>query len=85
MVMDLPKSNAHRRATGDYPYGLSAREWDVYCLILTGIRNKDIGEKLFISEKTVKFHCTSIYRKLKVRGKVEILASSVDSPFGKRQ
>ena len=37
-----------------------------------GLSNKEIGEKLFICEKTVKFHSTFIYKKLKVKSKTKL-------------
>lgn len=45
---------------------LSARERDVVRLILQGISNKGIASKLYISERTVKSHLTSIFKKLHV-------------------
>lgn len=55
-------------------YNLSPREWDVYCLVMTGIYNHLIAEKLFISPKTVKFHLTSIFKKCGVKNKQELMA-----------
>lgn len=45
---------------------LSARESEVLELIAEGLNNKEIGEKLLISEKTVKNHISSIFRKLNI-------------------
>ena len=43
---------------------LTRREYEVLLLIAEGLSNKDISEKLVISEKTVKNHVSSILRKL---------------------
>lgn len=43
---------------------LTKREYEVLLLIAEGLSNKDISEKLIISEKTVKNHVSSILRKL---------------------
>ncbi|AHM56287.1 transcriptional regulatory protein DegU [Peptoclostridium acidaminophilum DSM 3953] len=43
---------------------LTKREYEVLLLIAEGLSNKDISEKLVISEKTVKNHVSSILRKL---------------------
>jgi LuxR family transcriptional regulator, maltose regulon positive regulatory protein len=43
---------------------LSDRELDVLRLVATGLANRDIGRRLFISEKTVKKHLSNILGKL---------------------
>lgn len=44
--------------------GLSMREAEVAEAICLGLRNKEIAIKLFVTEKTVKFHLTNIYKKM---------------------
>lgn len=51
--------------------GLSNRELEVVSLISKGMKNKEIGERLFISEYTVENHLRSIYRKLNVKNRTE--------------
>jgi diguanylate cyclase (GGDEF)-like protein len=55
-------------------YSISSREMDVFHLIITGLSNKDISEKLFISEHTVKNHITHILQKLNVTDRVQAIA-----------
>lgn len=50
---------------------LSRREYEVLVLLSEGYNNKDIGKELFISEKTVKNHITSIFKKLEVNDRVQ--------------
>jgi DNA-binding NarL/FixJ family response regulator len=50
---------------------LTEREKEVLALIARGEPNKNIAHKLFISEKTVKNHITSIFRKLKVEDRTQ--------------
>ena len=45
---------------------LSQRELEVLTRIVSGLKDRDIGEALHISEHTVRSHIKSIYRKLKV-------------------
>jgi DNA-binding CsgD family transcriptional regulator len=53
---------------------LSAREKEVLPLMLEGLSNEDIAERLFISPHTVKNHVTSIFRKARVANRYELLA-----------
>jgi DNA-binding NarL/FixJ family response regulator len=51
---------------------LTKREIEIVRMVATGLRNKQIGEKLVISEGTVKMHLHSIYEKLGISGRVEL-------------
>ncbi len=53
--------------------GLSTRERDVLILICQGMKNKIIADKLFISETTVRHHLTSIFEKLNVTSRLELV------------
>lgn len=55
-------------------YGLSQRESDLMRLILGGNTNKEIAEKLFISENTVKFHVRNLLRKTDCKKRSELLS-----------
>ena len=52
---------------------LTAREREVITLIGQGLRNRQIAERLFISEVTVRHHLTSIYTKLGVSDRLELV------------
>lgn len=51
---------------------LTARELEIVRLVASGLRNKQIGDKLSITEGTVKIHLHAIYQKLGVSGRVEL-------------
>lgn len=51
---------------------LSKREQDVAHLICEGVSNKRIASTLFISERTVKAHLTSIFNKLNVTNRLHL-------------
>ncbi len=53
--------------------GLSTREREVLVLICQGMKNKIIADKLFISETTVRHHLTSIFEKLSVTSRLELV------------
>ena len=54
---------------------LSRRELQVAMKIMEGLPNKLIARELFISERTVKFHCANIYRKLDIRNRACLMAA----------
>jgi len=56
-------------------FGLSKREQQVLQLICQGFMNRDIGERLFISEYTVKDHVKKIMKKMGVGTRSEIMAA----------
>lgn len=63
-----------RRAVGmrEVQQVLSPREQDVVRMVASGLRNKEIAQKLSITEGTVKFYLHAIYEKLEVHGRVEL-------------
>lgn len=50
---------------------LTKREYEVLTLIAEGLNNRDIADKLFISEKTVKNHVSNIFKKIKVNDRIQ--------------
>jgi DNA-binding NarL/FixJ family response regulator len=56
---------------------LTAREVEVLRHIADGNRNRDIAERLFISEDTVKAHITHIMEKLGANDRTQAVAIAV--------
>ncbi len=54
-------------------YNLSLREKEILQTLVLGIRNKDIADRLYISEKTVKTHINRIFKKLGVDSRVKAI------------
>src|SRR5439155_24158948 len=52
---------------------LTTQELEVIAALGEGRRNKEIGERLFISENTVRHYFTSIYDKLDVTDRLELI------------
>lgn len=52
---------------------LTAREMEIYELLLQNHTNKEIGNKLFISQPTVKSHVSSILRKLGLSNRTQLV------------
>jgi len=61
--------------------GLTSRELEVVHLIATGLRNKEIGAKLDITEGTVKIHIKNIFGKLEVIDRTQAVVSASQRGF----
>lgn len=64
--------------------GLTAREREVIALVSEGLKNKAIGERLFISETTVTHHLSSIYSKLGVSDRLELVVFAFANSLTKK-
>jgi two-component system, NarL family, response regulator LiaR len=51
--------------------GITQREHEILGLIATGLSNREIGERLFVSENTVKTHSSRLFDKLGVNRRVQ--------------
>ncbi len=69
-----PADEALRAAVEDSPFGLTARELQVLALLADGASNRQIGETLFMAEKTASVHVSRILSKLDVRSRTQAAA-----------
>jgi DNA-binding CsgD family transcriptional regulator len=60
---------------------LTARENDILHLVALGHGNADIAKQLFISEKTVRNHLTSIFEKLGIDSRAKAIVVARDRGF----
>jgi len=65
---------ATRERTQQVDYGLTEREQQVLALLVEGLSNAEIAERLVISVATVKFHVRGILSKLQVSNRAEAVA-----------
>jgi DNA-binding NarL/FixJ family response regulator len=68
LVKEFSVNKSSREKTNNE---LTKREYEVLSLIAEGLNNKNIAERLFISEKTVKNHVSSIFRKINVNDRTK--------------
>jgi DNA-binding NarL/FixJ family response regulator len=62
---------------------LTQRERAVALLVCEGLQNEEIGNRLFISETTVRHHLTSIFAKLDVSNRFELIIFLYKHKFAK--
>jgi DNA-binding NarL/FixJ family response regulator len=66
------------------PRPLSHREKQILALVVLGMTNREIANKLWLAESTVKTHLSSAFRKIDARSRSEAVTRIQDpeSPFG---
>jgi DNA-binding NarL/FixJ family response regulator len=69
---EVPEADGRRNS-----FGLTDRELEVLALVSVGKTNEDVAHVLFVSTKTVKFHLSGIFRKLRVRNRTEAAALAI--------
>jgi DNA-binding NarL/FixJ family response regulator len=62
-----------RRLRGDSPAELSKREQEVLSGLLENLSNKEVADRLHISERTVKFHVSNLLAKFGVRRRADLI------------
>jgi len=72
LLLEMHEPGKHSPKQAGNPIDdLTEREREILECLAGGLSNKEIGEKLFLSEKTVKHYMTNIMHKLQVRNRVE--------------
>lgn len=59
---------------------ISAREKEIVALVVNGHRNREIAEKLCISEQTVKTHLYRIFKKLSLQNRSQLIVFALKNP-----
>jgi DNA-binding NarL/FixJ family response regulator len=72
--LDRQRQAADRPPKPDAAFGLTARELEVLDLLVAGLTNREIGGRLFISERTAGAHVSNILGKLGVSRRMEAAA-----------
>ncbi len=60
---------------GEGPEPLTAREREIAMLAASGVASREIGERLFVSTRTVDTHLARVYRKLGVTSRAELASA----------
>ena len=72
-VDSILTSSQSRRMRTDSPADLSKREQEVLNGLLENLANKEIADRLHISERTVKFHVSNLLAKFGVRRRADLI------------
>jgi DNA-binding NarL/FixJ family response regulator len=72
-VDSILSSTQGRRLRGDSPAELSRREQEVLNGLLENLANKEVADRLHISERTVKFHVSNLLAKFGVRRRADLI------------
>src|SRR5262245_25093607 len=73
-------SNGHGGRRNEY--SLTQREHDILALLAEGRSNREIAQRLYLSEKTVKAHLAAIFRKLGVTNRTQAAMMAVQMGVG---
>jgi DNA-binding CsgD family transcriptional regulator len=75
---ELGASGEHlRRRNPTTNEQLTPQELQIALLVADGLKNRDVGARLFLSIKTIEFHLTRIYRKLQIHSRSELVRRMV--------
>lgn len=65
------------RASAPSPIELTEQQLEITKLVAKGLTNREIGEQLYLSENTIKFHIQNVMRKLDVPNRIALVAKLI--------
>ncbi len=71
-----PQAGAHHANARRGTQSFTAREWQVFDLLLSGLSSKQIAYELVISSRTVEIHRANLMRKMGVRNTVSLIRAA---------
>jgi len=77
VLEEFRRQRADENLPDEHLYELSKRELEILELIVKGMRNKEIAERLRLAEKTVKNHVSNILKSLHVNSRTEAAMKAV--------
>ncbi len=77
VLEDFRRQKDDEEIEDEHLYELSPRELEILEFVTQGLRNKEIAEKLFLAEKTVKNHVSNILKALHVNSRTEAAMKAI--------
>lgn len=77
-LVDLVGMRGPATPAGDRLAELTAREQEIFELVIKGMSNQEVAETLVLSERTIKFHVSNLLRKLGVRNRTQAIVYARD-------
>ena len=84
LASDRPRREPAVRAVAD-DVGLTDREQQILALVAEGHSNAELASQLWVTEQTVKFHLSNIYRKLNVSNRTQASRWALLAELGSRR
>ncbi|WP_163831264.1 response regulator transcription factor [Spartinivicinus ruber] len=72
MVKSLAQQPNRKNANSELLHKLSPREQEVALQVVEGLNNKEISNKMGVSERTIKAHLSNIFKKLEVKDRLQL-------------
>lgn len=70
-------SNLVRKLLWESKHHLTIRESEILALVELGLKNDEIGERLFISPQTVRWHLRGLYAKIGIHDRAKVVSGSL--------
>jgi DNA-binding NarL/FixJ family response regulator len=67
---------------GDGREELSSRQIEVLTLVASGLTYKEVGARLYLSERTIKYHMSEIYHRLHLENRAQVIAYARRMGYG---
>jgi DNA-binding CsgD family transcriptional regulator len=78
---ELAATGEHRRVSEDDRYRLTPQEQQIAGLVATGMTNREVAARVFLSDKTIEAHLGRVFRKLGIRSRTALAAAlAADKP-----
>ncbi len=68
------ETSLHQEITERLSEPLTEREREILLLLSHGLKNREIGDKIFLSPTTIKKHVYNLYQKLDVHSRIEVVS-----------
>lgn len=72
IVSKLPELMQHKNGFSYEAEGISPKEWEITTLVAEGLSNKEIANRLYLSEGTVRNYISSVLEKLSLRDRTQL-------------